>query len=158
METVMKTQSEIRGSQIDKIFFDEYAALERRAIKAMEINNLFKGDPRQLPPLTLKGTVTGRTTMRYNPCVEIPVPGFIGHKNYLFRNRMLIGSTDTYYALPDELHVLGQHGDVLLRISSKGKHQVYFWRGKKKHYWRRVDPRKFPSLLPQLKAALLLQS
>lgn len=79
------------------------------------------------------------------------------YNHYLFRNLELVGKMQTNPEFPLTLHSQGQHGDVLLSVSYMGKHRTYFWVGKKKHYWRAVDSRKYPDLMPQLRAALLLQ-
>ena len=80
------------------------------------------------------------------------------YKQYLLRNLEVVASEDSNLNLSMTLHSKGQPGDVLVTLSNMGKYRAYFWAGKKKHYWRRVDNRKYPDLLPQLRAALLLQT
>ena len=77
---------------------------------------------------------------------------------YLLRNLEVVATDAGNHDLPVFLHTQGQAGDVLVTHSYMGKHRAYFWAGKKKHYWRRVDSRKYPDLIPQLRAALLLQT
>ena len=77
---------------------------------------------------------------------------------YLLRKLEVVASDAGNYGLPAFLHAQGQPGDVLVTLSYMGKYQAYFWAGSKKRYWRKVDSRKYPDLLPQLRAALLLQT
>ena len=80
------------------------------------------------------------------------------YKQYLLRNLEVVASEDSNLNLSMTLHSKGQPGDVLVTLSYMGKYRAYFWCGKKKHCWRKVDNRKYPDLLPQLRAALLLQT
>lgn len=94
-----------------------------------------------------------------NPCMEIDMPNSDPrYTYYLLRKLEVVASDAGNHDLPAFLHTQGQHGDVLVTQSYMGKFRAYFWAGKKKHYWRRVDSRKYPDLMPQLRAALLLQS
>lgn len=77
---------------------------------------------------------------------------------YLLRKLEVVATDAGNYGLPAFLHSQGQHGDVLVTLSYMGKYQAYFWGGKKRYYWRRVNSRKYPDLIPQLRAALLLQT
>lgn len=76
---------------------------------------------------------------------------------YLLRKLEVVDTGAGNHELSAFLHAQGQHGDVLVTRNYMGKFQAYFWAGKKKHYWRKVDSRKYPDLMPQLRAALLLQ-
>ena len=77
---------------------------------------------------------------------------------YLLRNLEVVATDAGNHDLPAFLHTQGQGGDVLVTHSYMGKYRAYFWCGKKKHCWRKVDKRKYPDLMPQLRAALLLQT
>lgn len=144
----------IQGNTIHSIVFDD---LEKIAMKYM-------GDPKQLPPLLSKmsGTVTGRITSGSPPLSNLPKMGTPSsdprYTYYLLRKLEVVATDAGNYSLPAFMHTQGQPGDVLVTRSYMGKYQAYFWGGKKKYYWRRVNSRKYPDLLPQLRAALLLQT
>ena len=80
------------------------------------------------------------------------------YKQYLLRNLEVVASEDSNLNLSMTLHSKGQPDDVLVTLSYMGKYRAYFWCGTKKHCWRKVDKRKYPDLIPQLRAALLLQT
>jgi hypothetical protein len=139
-----------QGNRIHKVIFDKWTK-------------------RQLPPLTHQGTVTGRITGGFKPNMwqtpKTPSGHFstnAGSKNriYLFRDFQVVYQAESVFALisMDYAHSLGQPGDVMVTLSYMGKYRAYFWAGKKKRCWRRVDSRKYPDLMPQLRAALLLQA
>lgn len=114
-------------------------------------------------PVKLQVTVTGRFKSSHNPNLwQIPNIGTPSsdprYTYYLLRKLEVVATDAGNHDLPAFLHTQVQHGDVLVTRSYMGKHRAYFWAGKKKHYWRRVDSRKYPELLPQLRAALLLQT
>lgn len=146
----------IQGNTIHSIVFDDLEKLVTKYI----------GDPRQLSPTLSKmsGTVTGRIKSSPNPMWNLPSMKPFGttlnhrYKQYLLRNLEVVAKEDTNLDLSMTLHRQGQPGDVLVTLSYMGKYRAYFWAGKKKHYWRRVDSRKYPDLMPQLRAALLLQT
>jgi len=146
----------IQGNTIHSIVFDDLEKLVTKPI----------GDPRQLSPTLSKmsGTVTGRIKFSPNPMWNLPSMKPFGttlshrYKQYLLRNLEVIAKEDTNLNLSMTLHLQGQPGDVLVTLSYMGKYRAYFWCGKKKHCWRKVDKRKYPDLMPQLRAALLLQT
>lgn len=144
----------IQGNTIHSIIFDD---LEKLASKYM-------GDPRQLPPLLSKmsGTVTGWITSNNPPLWNFPRMDtkLTGqrYKHYLLRKLALVAQDESNFDLSASLHAQGQPGDVMVTLSYMGKYRAYFWAGKKKRCWRRVDSRKYPDLMPQLRAALLLQA
>lgn len=111
----------------------------------------------------IQGTVTGRFTSSSKPMwnlpkMGIPSPNPHRYTYYLLRKLEVVATDVGHNNLPTFLHSQGQHGDVLVTLSYMGKYRAYFWAGRKKHYWRPVDSRKYPDLLPQLRAALLLQT
>lgn len=111
----------------------------------------------------LHSTVTERFKSPLNPNLwQIPKMGTPSsdprYTYYLLRNLEVVATDAGNHDLPAFLHTQGQAGDVLVTRSYMGKHRAYFWAGKKKHYWRRVDSRKYPDLIPQLRAALLLHT
>ena len=134
----------IQGNTIHSIVFDD---LEKTVTK-------YIGDPRQLSPTLsiMSGTVTGRIKSSPNPSSD---PRYT---YYLLRKLEVVATDAGNYGLPAFLHTQGQPGDVLVTRSYMGKYQAYFWAGKKRRYWRRVNSRKYPDLMPQLRAALLLQT
>lgn len=113
-------------------------------------------------------TVTGRFSssnppiwqIPRNPCKEVNLPmRQTTNKVYLFRNMELVFRNEGTTSISmDAAHRVGQAGDVCLVHSYMGTYRMYYWRGKKKHYWRAVSAKKKPELLSMLKAALLLQS
>ena len=143
----------IQGNRIHSIVFDEFEKLMAKQAKALQ----------QSPRLDkMSGTVTGRITSGPPPLWNLPKMGIPSsdprYTYYLLRQLEVVASDAGNYGLPAFLHAQGQPGDVLVTRSYMGKYQAYFWSGKKKHYWRKVDSRKYPDLMPQLKAALLLQT
>lgn len=114
-------------------------------------------------PMQLQGTVTGRFKSPPNPNLwQIPKMG-TPHPDprytyYLLRKLEVVATDAGNHNLPAFLHTQWQHGDVLVTRSYMGKYRAYFWCGTKKHCWRKVDKRKYPDLIPQLRAALLLQT
>lgn len=112
----------------------------------------------------LQGTVTGRFKSSQLPLWNWPTTeaknmSQITNKVYLFRNMELVFRNEGTTSISmDAAHRVGQAGDVCLVHSYMGKYRMYYWRGKKKHYWRPVSTNKKPKLLAMLKAALLLQS
>ena len=144
----------IQGNTIHSIVFDD---LEKTVTK-------YIGDPRQLSPTlsNMSGTVTGRIKSSPNPMWNLPKMGTPStdprYTYYLLRKLEVVATDAGNYSLPAFVHTQGQPGDVLVTRSYMGKYQAYFWGGKKKHYWRRVNSRKYPDLIPQLRAALLLQT
>ena len=144
----------IQGNRIHSIVFDEFDRLMAKHIKSLQ----------KSPRLDkMSGTVTGRITSGPSPLWNLhkmmgtysPGPRYT---YYLLRNLEVVATDTGNYGIPAFLHSKGQPGDVLVTLSYMGKYQAYFWAGKKKHYWRRVDSRKYPDLMPQLRAALLLQT
>ena len=111
----------------------------------------------------LHSTVTERFKSPINPNLwqipkmDTPSP-YPRYTYHLLRNLEVVATDAGNHDLPAFLHTQGQAGDVLVTHSYMGKHRAYFWAGKKKHYWRMVDSRKYPDLIPQLRAALLLQT
>ena len=143
----------IHGNQVHYIVFDEFEKLMAKHVKALQ----------QSPRLDkMSGTVTGRITSGPPPLWNLPKMGTPSsdprYTYYLLRKLEVVASDAGNYGLPAFLHTQGQPGDVLVALSYMGKYQAYFWAGSKKRYWRRVDSRKYPDLLPQLRAALLLQT
>lgn len=139
----------IQGNKVHQAIFDELAK--------------YQGDPRQLPPLNYGGTVTGRMKMPFNPPMwQVPKMSSLSSgtrfKHYLLRQLEVVAHDESNLNLSMTLHLKGKPGDVLVTLSYMGKYRVYFWVGKKKHFWRKVDSRKYPDLMPQLRAALLLQT
>lgn len=136
----------IRGNTIHSIVFDD---LEKRAANHKHLGKM-------------SGTVTGRITSSQPPMWNFPKMNtkITGqrYKHYLLRKLALVAQNESNFGLSASLHAQGQPGDVMVTLSYMGKFRAYFWAGKKKHYWRRVDSRKYPELLPQLRAALLLQT
>lgn len=110
----------------------------------------------------IQGTVTGRFTSSSKPMWNLPKMGAPNseprYTYYLLRKLEVVATATSSYGIPALLHSKGQPGDVLVTLSYMGKYRAYFWAGKKKHYWRKVDSRKYPDLMPQLRAALLLQT
>ena len=149
----------IQGNTIHSIVFDD---LEKTVTK-------YIGDPRQLSPTLSKmsGTVTGRIKSKHDDFIDpismwnLPNMGTPSsdprYTYYLLRKLEVVATDAGNYGLPAFLHTQGQPGDVLMTRSYMGKYQAYFWAGKKRYYWRRVNSRKYPDLMPQLRAALLLQ-
>lgn len=143
----------IQGNIIHSIVFDEFEKLVAKHAKALQHS----------PRLDkMSSTVTGRIKSSSNPMWQLPKMGTPSsdprYTYYLLRKLEVVATDAGNHDLPAFLHAQGQHGDVLVTLSYMGKHRAYFWAGKKKHYWRRVDSRKYPELLPQLRAALLLQT
>ena len=150
----------IQGNTIHSIVFDD---LEKTVTK-------YIGDPRQLSPTLSKmsGTVTGRIKSKHDDFIapismwNLPNMGTPSsdprYTYYLLRKLEVVATDAGNYGLPAFLHTQGQPGDVLVTRSYMGKYQAYFWAGKKRYYWRRVNSRKYPDLMPQLRAALLLQT
>ena len=143
----------IQGNQVQSIVYDEFDRLMAKHVKALQ----------QSPRLDkMSGTVTGRITFGSPPLWNLPKmmgtysPG-PRYTYYLLRKLEVVATDVGHYGLPAFLHSKGQPGDVLVALSYMGKYQAYFWSGKKKRYWRKVDSRKYPDLMPQLRAALLLQ-
>ena len=142
----------IQGNRIHSIVFDEFEKMMAKHAKALQ----------QSPRLDkMSGTVTGRITSGPPPLWNLPKMGTPSsdprYTYYLLRNLEVVATDAGNHDLPVFLHTQGQAGDVLVTRSYMGKHRAYFWAGKKKNYWRWVDSRKYPELLPQLRAALLLQ-
>lgn len=138
----------IQGNQVHSIVFDEFEKLVAKQAKALQ----------QSPRLDkMSGTVTGRFKSSPNPMWQVP-NSEPSYTYYLLRQLEVVASDAGNYGLPAFLHAQGQPGDVLVTRSYMGKYQAYFWAGSKKHYWRKVDSRKYPDLMPQLRAALLLQT
>ena len=135
----------MQGNRIHQIIFDEMS----------------KGEP---SPMGWGKTVTGRSSsfnppiwqVPRNPCKELEMPTR-HNKIYLFRNMQIVYEYSGVSAALSDAHDAGQSGDIALIISYMGKYRMYYWRGKKKHYWRAVSAKKKPKLLAMLKAALLLQ-
>lgn len=113
-------------------------------------------------------TITGRFTsynppiwqVPRNPCKEVELPmSQTTNKVYLFRNMELVFRVEGSLSIGMEAaHRTGQTGDICLTHSYMGAYRMYYWRGKKKHYWRPVSGKKKPELLASLKMALMLQS
>ena len=143
----------IQGNRIHSIVFDEFEKLVAKHAKALQHS----------PRLDkMSGTVTGRITSEPPPLWNLSKMGTPSsdprYTYYLLRNLEVVATDAGNHDLPAFLHTQGQAGDVLVTRSYMGKHRVYFWAGKKKHCWRKVDKRKYPDLMPQLRAALLLQT
>lgn len=144
----------IQGNRIHSIVFDEFEKMVAKHVKALQ----------QSPRLDkMSGTVTGRLVMPSpNPMWQIPKMSTASpnqrYTYYLLRKLEVVATDASHHNLPAFLHSQGQHGDVLVTLSYMGKYRAYFWCGKKKHCWRKVDKRKYPDLMPQLRAALLLQT
>ena len=150
----------IQGNTLHSIVFDDLEKTDTKYI----------GDPRQLSPTlsNMSGTVTGRIKSKHDDFIDpismwnLPKVGTPSsdprYTYYLLRKLEVVATDAGNYGLPAFLHTQGQPGDVLVTRSYMGKYQAYFWGGKKKHYWRWVNSRKYPDLLPQLRAALLLQT
>ena len=143
----------IQGNQVKSIIYDQFEKLMAKHVKALQHS----------PRLDkMSGTVTGRITSEPPPIWNLPkmsTPHLDPrYTYYLLRNLEVVATDAGNHDLPAFMHTQGQHGDVLVTRSYMGKYRAYFWSGKKKHYWRRVDSRKYPDLLPQLRAALLLQT
>lgn len=144
----------IQGNRIQSVVFDELEKLAAKHRKTLQYSH---------PLDKMSGTVTGRLVMPSpNPMWQIPKMSTASpnprYTYYLLRKLEVVVIDAGHYDLPAFLHSQGQHGDVLVTLSYMGKYRAYFWAGKKKHYWRRVDSRKYPDLMPQLRAALLLQT
>lgn len=144
----------IQGNQVQSIVYDEFDRLMAKHIKSLQ----------KSPRLDkISGTVTGRITSGPSPLWNLPKmmgtysPG-PRYTYYLLRELGVVATDAGNNELPAFLHTQGQPGDVLVTLSYMGKYRAYFWAGKKKHYWRKVDKRKYPDLIPQLRAALLLQT
>ena len=136
----------IQGNQVQPIVFDEFERLMAKHIKSLQ----------KSPRLDkMSGTVTGRITSRPQMGTPSSDPRYT---YYLLRKLEVVATDAGNHELPAFLHTQGQHGDVLVTLSYMGKYRAYFWAGSKKHYWRKVDSRKYPDLMPQLRAALLLQT
>jgi hypothetical protein len=136
----------IQGNRIHSIVFDE---LEKLAANHKHLSKM-------------SGTVTGRITSSQPPLWNLPrmntkITGQ-RYKHYLLRKLALVAQDESNFDLSTSLHAQGQPGDVMVTLSYMGKYRAYFWAGKKKRCWRRVDSRKYPDLMPQLRAALLLQA
>ncbi len=133
----------IQGNSVHSVVYDEFEKLIAKHMKTLQ----------QSPRLDkTSGTVTGRITS------SPPSSSDSRYNYYLLRKLEVVATATGNYGLPALLHSKGQPGDVLVTFSYMGKYQAYFWAGKKKHYWRKVDSRKYPDLMPQLRAALLLQT
>ena len=143
----------IQGNQVKSVVFDELERLAAKYGKTIQYSSRLD---------KMSGTVTGRITYHQPPLWNLPKMGTAipdpRYTYYLLRQLEVVASDAGNYGLPAFLHAQGQPGDVLVTRSYMGKYQAYFWSGKKKHYWRKVDSRKYPDLMPQLRAALLLQS
>ena len=142
---------------------------DRSAMAVMQGNRIHqifdemsKGEP---SPMGWGKTVTGRSSSFNPPIWQIPKdphmnnpsPRYNSNKLYLFRNMEIVYQNNDLRDMSGA-HDAGQSGDIALIISYMGKYRMYYWRGKKKHYWRAVSSKKKPKLLAMLKAALLLQS
>ena len=143
----------IQGNRIHSIVFDEFEKMMAKYAKAFQQSTRLD---------KMSGTVTGRITSGPPPLWNLPKMGTPSsdprYTYYLLRKLEVVASDAGNYGLPAFLHAQGQPGDVLVTLSYMGKYQAYFWAGSKKRYWRKVDSRKYPDLLPQLRAALLLQT
>lgn len=136
------------------------AVIQGNRIHQILFNALHSTDP-----VKLQGTVTGRSSSFNPPIWQIPKdphmnnpsPRYNSNKLYLFRNMEIVYQNDDLRDMSGA-HDAGQSGDIALTISYMGKYRMFYWRGKKKHYWRAVSSKKKPELLAMLKAALLLQS
>lgn len=143
----------IQGNQVQSVVYDEFERLMAKHIKSLQ----------KSPCLDkMSGTVTGRITSGSPPLWNLPrmntkTPSN-RYKHYLLRQLEVVGTEESVFSLSAALHEQGKPGDVLVTLSYMGKYRAYFWAGKKKHCWRRVDSRKYPDLMPQLRAALLLQT
>ena len=133
------------------------AVIQGNRIHQILFNALHSTDP-----VKLQGTNTERFKSSQLPIWNFPKMGTPSsdprYTYYLLRKLEVVASDAGNHDLPAFLHNQGQPGDVLVTRSYMGKFRAYFWAGKKKHYWRRVDSRKYPDLMPQLRAALLLQT
>jgi len=143
----------IQGNRIHSIVFDQFEKLMAKHVKALQHS----------PRLDkMSGNVTGRITSGPPPIWNLPKMGTPypdpRYTYYLLRNLEVVATGAGNHDLPAFLHAQGQHGDVLVTLSFMGKYRAYFWADKKSYYWRWVDSRKYPDLMPQLRAALLLQT
>lgn len=136
----------MQGNRIHQIIFDEMS----------------KGEP---SPMGWGKTVTGRSSSFNPPIWQLPRHNRGSfdmptrhNKIYLFRNMQIVYEYSGVSEALGDAHDAGQSGDIVLTISYMGKYRMFYWRGKKKHYWRAVSTKKKPKLLAMLKAALLLQS
>lgn len=145
--------AEIQGNHIHSIVFVELEKMVAKHAKALQQSTRLD---------KMSGTVTGRITSSQPPMWNFPKMNtkITGqrYKHYLLRKLALVAQNESNFGLSASLHAQGQPGDVMVTLSYMGKFRAYFWAGKKKHYWRRVDSRKYPDLIPQLRAALLLQT
>lgn len=143
----------IQGNRIHSIVFDELEKLAAKHRKTLQYSH---------PLDKMSGTITGRIKSSPNPMWQIPKMNTASpnprYTYYLLRKLEVVATDASHHNLPAFLHSQGQHGDVLVTLSYMGKYRAYFWCGKKKHCWRKVDKRKYPDLMPQLRAALLLQT
>lgn len=133
------------------------AVIQGNRIHQILFNALHSTDP-----VKLQGTVTGRISSGPSPIGNLPKMNTFSSgtrfKHYLLRQLEVVAHDESNLNLSMTLHLKGQPGDVLVTLSYMGKYRAYFWAGKKKHFWRKVDKRKYPDLMPQLRAALLLQT
>lgn len=143
----------IQGNRIHSIVFDELEKLAAKHRKTLQYSH---------PLDKMSGTITGRIKSSPNPMWQIPKMNTASpnprYTYYLLRKLEVVATDASHHNLPAFLHSQGQPGDVLVTLSYMGKYRAYFWCGKKKHCWRKVDKRKYPDLMPQLRAALLLQT
>lgn len=143
----------IQGNRIHSIVFDEFEKLAAKHRKTLQYSH---------PLDKMSGTITGRIKSSPNPMWQIPKMNTASpnprYTYYLLRKLEVVATDASHHNLPAFLHSQGQPGDVLVTLSYMGKYRAYFWCGKKKHCWRKVDKRKYPDLMPQLRAALLLQT
>ena len=143
----------MQGNQVKSVVFDEFERLAAKYGKTIQYSSRLD---------KMSGTVTGRITSGPPLLWNLPKMSTASpnprYTYYLLRKLEVVATDAGHYDLPAFLHSQGQHGDVLVTLSYMGKYRAYFWSGEKKHYWRRVDSRKYPDLLPQLRAALLLQT
>lgn len=136
----------MQGNRIHQIIFDEMS----------------KGEP---SPMGWGKTVTGRSSSFNPPIWQLPRHNRGSsdmptrhNKIYLFRNMQIVYEYSGVSQALGDAHDAGQSGDIALIISYMGKYRMFYWRGKKKHYWCVISAKKKPKLLAMLKAALLLQS
>lgn len=136
------------------------AVIQGNRIHQILFNALHSTDP-----VKLQGTVTGRSSSFNPPIWQLPRHNRGSfdmptrhNKIYLFRNMQIVYEYSGVSEALGDAHDAGQSGDIALIISYMGKYRMFYWRGKKKHYWRAISTKKKPELLAMLKAALLLQS
>ena len=143
----------MQGNQVKFVVFDELERLAAKYGKTIQYSSRLD---------KMSGTVTGRFKLSQLSIWNFPkmdTPSSDPRYTYYLLRQLEVVFTDAgNYELPAFLHAQGQHGDVLVTRSYMGNFQAYFWSGKKRYYWRKVDSRKYPELLPQLRAALLLQT